>query len=200
MTTRRDQFKRVEVKNLKELRTWLSKNHKQTDSVWLVTYKKQAGDKYLAKDDIVDEALCWGWIDSLPRKLDDERTMVMLSPRKLTSVWSRINKDKVSRLERAGRMRPAGRHKIDAAKANGMWDFLDDVEAMIKPADLVEALAEHSKAAANFDAFPAASQKGILQWIKQAKKLETRQKRVAETARLAAKNIMANHPPSMRQR
>ncbi|MEM7762441.1 MAG: YdeI/OmpD-associated family protein [Pseudomonadota bacterium] len=154
----------------------------------------------MSKDDVVDEALCWGWIDSLPRKLDDERTMLRLSPRKLTSAWSRVNKDKITRLETEGRIQPAGWAKIEAAKENGMWHFLDDVDALIKPVDLVDAIARYPNAATNFDAFPKSSQRGILEWIKQAKTPTTRQRRIDETAALANDNVMANHPAATRDR
>ena len=195
-----DNLERVEVISLAELRNWLSRHHAQADSIWLVTYKKAVADKYLPKADIVDEALCWGWVDSLPRKLDAERTMLLLSPRKTSSVWSTVNKQKVRRLQRDGRLQASGRAKIDAAKQNGMWTFLDDVEALVKPADLVAAFERWPPAAANFDAFPPSSQRGILGWIKLAKTPATRQKRIEKTATLAAKNIMANHPADRRQR
>lgn len=200
MTRTLDQYEQVEVASLEELRDWLARHHEQAESVWLVTYKKHIAGRYVAKTDVVDEALCWGWVDSLPRKLDDERTMLLLSPRKLSSVWSGINKDKVKRLTRAGRMQPPGLAKVRAAKANGMWEFLSDVEALEKPADLVAALADHPRATARFDAFPASSQRGILGWIKLAKTSQTRARRIAETAELAEANIMANHPADKRRR
>lgn len=193
-------MQQVEVSSLDALRRWLAAHHQQTASIWLVTYKKSVPEKYLSKDDVIDEALCWGWIDSLPRKLDDERTMLRLSPRRASSAWSRVNKDKVERLAREGRLQPAGLAKIEAAKANGMWSFLDDVDALIKPPDLVAALAKYAGAATNFDAFPKSSQRGILEWIKQAKTSGTRERRIEQTAELASRNIMANHPASVRQR
>ena len=200
MAKRNQDFERVEITSLADLHAWLASNYTRTESIWLVSWKKHTGERYVPKSDIVDEALCWGWVDSLPRKLDAERTMVLLSPRKHSSVWSAINKAKVARLAEAGRMQAPGMAKIDAAKANGMWEFLDDVEALEKPDDLIAALAAHPGAADNFDQFPASSQRGILGWIKLAKTGATRQKRISETATLAAQNIMANHPANQRQR
>ncbi len=191
---------RVEVASVAELRDWLRVNHRQSESIWLVTYKKHVADKYVAKDEIVDEVLCWGWIDSLPRKLDADRTMLRLSPRKKGSQWSKINKDKVTRLERQRRMRAPGRRKIEQAKADGSWTFLDDVEALVKPGDLVAAFAAHPGAAENFDAFPPSAQRGLLGWIKLARTPATRAKRIATTAEQAAQNLMANFPPERAKR
>ncbi len=194
------EHERVEVASVAELRDWLRANHRQGESIWLVTYKKHVGDKYVAKDDIVDEVLCWGWIDSLPRKLDADRTMLRLSPRKRGSQWSKINKDKVARLEKQRRMRAPGRRKVEQAKADGSWSFLDDVEALVKPDDLVAALADHPGAAENFDAFPPSAQRGLLGWIKLAKTPATRSRRIAMTAEKAAQNVMANFPPERAKR
>ena len=189
-----DAHERVEVQSRAELRQWLRDHHGQTDSIWLVRYKKHCPDIYVSMDEVIDEALCWGWIDSLPRKLDEDRTMVRLSPRKPDSAWSKINKDKVENLIADGLMQPAGLTKIDRAKANGMWDFLNDVDALISPDDLVRALKTTPSAEENFNAFPHSAKRGILEWIKQAKSPETRGKRISETARLAALNVRANSP------
>ena len=185
---------RVEITSRTELRQWLSEHHGQTESIWLVRYKKQRPDKYVSMDEVIDEALCWGWIDSLPRKLDEERTMVRLSPRKSSSAWSKVNKDKVARLIADKSMRPVGLAKIQEAKANGMWDFLNDVDALINPTDLTQQLEATPNAQENFSAFPPSSKRGILEWIKQAKSPATRDKRIKETARLAGLNIRANSP------
>lgn len=197
---RQREHERVEVTSVAELRDWLRAHHRQSESIWLVTYKKHVADKYVAKDDIVDEVLCYGWIDSLPRKLDADRTMLRLSPRKPGSAWSKINKDKIARLEKQRRMRVPGRRKIERAKADGSWTFLDDVEAMIVPDDLAQALAARPGAAENFERFPKSARRGILGWIKLAKRPETRARRIAQAAEQAAKNVMANFPPERAQR
>jgi len=193
-----DGVERVEITRIEDLRDWLEEHHEQPESIWLVTYKKQVADKYVARDDVVDEALCFGWIDSLPRKLDAERTMLRLSPRQPGSAWSRVNKEKVERLQREGRLRPAALRKIEQAKASGAWIFLDDVDALVAPDDVVTALAAYPDATGRFEAFPASSRRGILEWIKQAKRPETRRRRVEETARLAQNGIKANHPAGRR--
>lgn len=167
-------------------------NHESAESIWLVTFKKTSGKPYVSYDVVVEEALCFGWIDSLPRKLDDERTMLLLSPRKPGSAWSKANKERVERMNAAGKMRPAGLRKIEEAKADGSWTFLDDVEALVVPDDLAAALAEYENAEKNFADFPPSTKRGILEWIKHAKRAETRSKRVRETAELASRNVRAN--------
>lgn len=194
MKSKLDALERVTVESAAELRRWLKANHRQSQSVWLVTYKKSAGRVHLPWPAIVDEALCFGWIDSLPRKLDSTRTMLLLSPRKPGSAWSAINKAKAETLIAAGRMTPAGLAKIDAAKKDGSWTRIDAAQALTVPADLAAALATNAAAAANFAAFSPSSRRAILEWIALAKRAETRVKRIAETARLAALNIKANHP------
>ena len=183
---------RVEVKNREELRNWLEENHARTTGVWLVTYKK-ASQHYLAYRDIVQECLCFGWIDSLPRKLDEVRTMLYISPRKQGSNWSRVNKDYVANLQGMGLMQPAGLEKIDRAKKDGSWSFLDDVEALILPEDLKVAFEENAIALSNWERFPRSTKRGILEWIKNAKKPATRNKRITETVNKAAQNIRANY-------
>ncbi|MBK8903147.1 MAG: YdeI/OmpD-associated family protein [Anaerolineaceae bacterium] len=185
----------VEVQSRAELRQWLAENHERGEGVWLVTHKKSAGDKYVSWDDIVQEVICFGWIDSQARKLDADRSMQWISPRKPGSGWSRRNKEHVAELEVAGLLMPAGIAKIEAAKADGSWNVFDAVENLELPPDLVEALAEYTDAAVNFEAFPRSVKRSILAWIAIAKRPLTRQKRIEETARLAQDNIRANEWP-----
>jgi uncharacterized protein YdeI (YjbR/CyaY-like superfamily) len=182
----------IEVTSRSQLRTWLAANHAASGSIWLVTWKKQTPDRYVSYNEIVEEALCFGWVDSLPRKLDAERSMLLLSRRKPGSGWSAANKERVERLSADGKMEPAGLAAVEAARADGSWSFLDDVERLEVPVDLAEALAQHSGAADYFVAFPRSVQRGILEWIKQAKRAETRASRITETAKLAASNKRAN--------
>ncbi|NJL53076.1 MAG: hypothetical protein HC930_14395 [Hydrococcus sp. SU_1_0] len=144
-------------------------------------------------NDVVEECLCFGWIDSLPRKLDQQRTMLYISPRKQNSNWSKANKDRVARLQTLGLLQPAGLAKIEQAKKDGSWYFLDDVEASILPDDLKLALTENEIALKNFAAFPPSAKRGILEWIKNAKRPETRIKRIQDTVTKAALNIKANY-------
>lgn len=175
-----------------EWRAWLAANHTRPEGVWLITYKKAAGKPRVEYDEAVEEALCFGWVDSKPGKLDDERSMLWFAPRKGGTGWSRPNKERVERMVAAGLMIPAGQAKIDAAKADGTWELLDAVENLEIPPDLGAALDAYPAARANFEAFPRSARRGILEWIVQAKTPATRAKRVAETARLAEENVRAN--------
>jgi uncharacterized protein YdeI (YjbR/CyaY-like superfamily) len=179
-----------------EWRAWLEKNHTRTEGVWLITFKKATGKPRVEYDESVEEALCFGWVDSKPGKLDDERTMLYFAPRKAGSKWAKSNKERVARLIEAGLMAPAGLAKVDAAKRDGTWTALDAVEALEVPPDLAAALAQYPKATAYWEAFPRSVKRGILEWIAGAKKPETRAKRVTETARLASDNKRANQWPA----
>jgi uncharacterized protein YdeI (YjbR/CyaY-like superfamily) len=150
MTVAGSALPQIEVTSRAQLRAWLAANHDTSGSIWLVTWKKQTPDRHVPYDEIVEEALCFGWVDSLPRKLDAGRTMLLLSPRKRGSAWSAANKTRVERLIADGRMEPAGLAAIEIAKAEGSWSFLDDVERLEVPADLAEALADHPEATKHF--------------------------------------------------
>lgn len=186
--TKLDALERVEVTSRAQLRTWLAKHHTRTEGIWLVHWKKATPAKYIGYDAIVEEALCQGWIDSLPRKLDELRTMIYLSPRKPKSVWSKVNKERVERLMAAGLIRPAGLAAMERAKANGSWTAIDDVEAMVMPDDLAQALAAVPAAQRHFNAFPQSVRKAVLQRLASVRTAATRSKRIAETVRLAAQN------------
>ena len=189
-----DDFQRLQITDRRQLRKWLAANHGQADGIWLVTFKKHGGARHVPYDAIVEEVLCFGWIDSLPRRLDDDRTMLFLSPRRPGSPWSRLNKNRVAKLDKAGQLEPPGQAKIDEAKADGSWVLLDDVEDLVIPNDLAGALESVPDARRHFDAFSDSSKKAILWWIKSAKRAPTREKRIHETAELAGQNIRANHP------
>lgn len=175
-----------------EWRAWLEAHHTQSASIWLVYPKKHHGSD-LTYPAIVEEALCFGWIDSVPRKRDDGWATLRISPRKPKSAWSKANRERVARLTREGRMHSAGLAAVNAAKRNGSWQALSEVESLAIPDDLAAALARNTRARQNFDAFPPGSRKIILTWILGAKRPETRAARVAETVRLAAVNRRANH-------
>lgn len=176
-----------------EWRAWLEKHHASAPGAWFVYYKKATGKSRVPYEDAIEEALCFGWIDSVQRVLDDERTMLRFSPRKPNSGWSKPNKERVDRLVERGLMTAAGLAKIDAAKRDGSWSVLDAVERLEMPPDLKKALAAKPIAARHFAAFPPSSKKIILNWIASAKRTQTRQKRIAETVRQAAKKLKANH-------
>ncbi len=173
-------------------REWLLKNHARTEGIWLISYKKGTGKPRFDYEEAVEEALCFGWIDSKPNKLDDERSMLWFAPRKAGTGWSAINKARVEKLISSGAMAPAGLAKIKAAKADGSWNALDAVESLELPPDLVEAFQKNATAKSFFDAFPRSVKRAILEWIASAKKPETRKKRIQETVSQAARNIRAN--------
>lgn len=175
-----------------EWRGWLKKNHQRERGIWLVTYKKFTGKPRVEYAEAVEEALCFGWVDSKPGVVDEERSRLWMAPRKAGSAWSKLNKERVARLMAEKRMTAAGLEKIEAAKKDGSWDALNAVEALIVPPDLAAALAEGKPAEEYFAAFPRSVKRAILEWIEQAKKPETRAARIAETARLAQRNERAN--------
>ncbi|MFN8638184.1 MAG: YdeI/OmpD-associated family protein [Dehalococcoidia bacterium] len=161
-------------------RAWLVRNGERSRGAWLVYYKLGSGKSRVAYADAVEEALCFGWIDSRPNKIDDERYRQLFTPRKAGSAWSRINKERAARLIEAGLMTPAGLAKIEAAQADGSWGRLDAVEAFEMPDDLRVALEAAPPAMEHFEAFAATSRKGMLFWVTQAKRPETRARRIAE--------------------
>ncbi len=177
-----------------EWRAWLKQHHEESDGVWLVSWKKATGRPFVPYTDSVDEALCFGWVDSRANRIDEERAMRLFTARNPKSTWSRINKEKVARLTEQGLMAAAGIRSVEAAKANGAWSAYDEVEDLVVPPDLAAALAKSEAAAAFFDGFPDSSKKIILWWIKSARRPETRAARVSRTVALAAENRMANHP------
>jgi len=192
MASKLDRLERVEVTSRAEWRAWLRKNHKRSEGIWLITYKKHVAGKYLSFEEKVQEALCFGWIDSVPRKLDADRTMHYLSPRKPKSVWSAINKKHVERLIAEKRMTAAGLQAIEVAKANGSWTSIDSAEAMEMPTDLQRALKKNRKAQAHYQAFPPSTRKQILTWVLSARTEQTRARRITTVIELAAVNIRAN--------
>lgn len=182
------------VETQDEWRGWLKGNHGESGGVWLVSWKKATGRPFVPFMDAVDEALCFGWVDSKINKLDEERAMRLFTPRNPKSPWSRINKGKVARLVDEGRMTEAGLRLVEAAKADGSWNIYDEVEDLVIPPDLASALAEDGTAGDHFGNFPDSSKKTILWWIKSARRPETRATRITKTVAMAAENRMANHP------
>ena len=173
-------------------RIWLEKHHESERSVWLVYKKGQGGKRNITYVEAVEEALCFGWIDSKPVKLDESTTLQYFSQRRPKSGWSSLNKSRVSKLMKQKMMHPAGIHVVKLARRNGTWKALDNAEKLIVPDDLAVALKELPEAHLNFEAFPKSAKKIILGWIYSAKKPETREKRILETVQQAAKNVRAN--------
>lgn len=188
-----DTLERVEVTSRTEWRAWLKKHHGRTEGIWLVRWKKVWPDKHVTYEEAVEEALCFGWIDSTGRPLDADRAMLYVRPRKAKSMWSKVNKERVERLIATKRMAGPGQQAIATAKANGSWNALDAVESLALPDDLRQALAKSPKARRHFEAFPPSSRKIILHWISSARTEATRSKRIADVVRLAKDNVRANH-------
>ena len=186
---RQDDAPYVEVTTRGAWRSWLAAHHDSVDGAWLVTWKRGSGGVILTYDDAVEEALCFGWVDSTVGSVDDRRSKTWYSPRRTGSVWARTNKERVTRLTAQGLMTPAGVAAIERAQADGSWTILDSVEALEEPADLVTALDDVSGARAQWDAFKPGERKRILQWIATAKRAETRATRIEQTATKAALGI-----------
>jgi uncharacterized protein YdeI (YjbR/CyaY-like superfamily) len=182
----------IQCKNRKAWRNWLEKNHATEKSVWLIIYKKESGTSSVYYPEAVDEALCFGWVDSKVNKRDDYSYYQYFAKRNARSNWSRVNKEKVERLLQQGLMAPAGLAMIELAKQSGTWSALDEVEQSVVPADMQALLDKQPQAQANWNHFPKSVKRGILEWILNAKKPETRKLRIEETVRLAAQNIRAN--------
>lgn len=193
MTIKRS-FEEIEVISKQDLVDWLGRNYKSKESFWLVTWKKSSGANYVSRIEILEALLSYGWIDSLPRKLDEQRTMLLISRRKEGSSWSKINRDIIARLIGNGDITEAGLELVEAAKKDGSWSRLQEIEELCIPQDLDKALSSYESARKFFDNFPPSSKRGILEWIQAAKQPETREKRIRETAEKAARNVKANHP------
>jgi uncharacterized protein YdeI (YjbR/CyaY-like superfamily) len=169
-----------------EWRRWLAQHHVESSGVWLVLPKKASGLPGPTYDESVEEALCFGWIDSRTRPLDERRRLQWYCPRRPGSIWSALNKARVARLLEAGLMAPAGLARIEAARADGSWDILDRVDALAIPEDLEAALTATPRAAAGFAGLTSSVQKQCLYWVLSAKRPQTRATRVAAVVAAAA--------------
>lgn len=187
-----DRFERVEVTSRARWRAWLEDHFEQADSIWVVTYKKGASQPRVPYDDLVEEALAFGWVDSLPRKLDEQRTMLLMSPRKPGSNWSAVNRARVGKMTLAGLMHPAGLARVEQARIDGSWSALDSVDRLEVPEDLAAAFAQRAGAAEAFADFPPSTRRGILEWIGNARRPATRAARIADTADKAQRGERAN--------
>lgn len=180
------------ARNRNAWRSWLQKHHCSKEYIWLIIYRKGSATSSVYYDDAVEEALCFGWIDSKPNKRDDESFYLFFGKRKPKSSWSQLNKTRIERLITEGKMTDAGMKMIDLAKQTGTWTALDKISNLEIPKDLALLLKKNKQAGANFSGFPPSAKKGILEWIQNAKRPETRLKRINETVELAANNIRAN--------
>lgn len=173
-------------------RDWLENNHDRKVAIWLIIYHKKSKTPSVYYDESVEEALCFGWIDSKPNKRDEESYYLFFAKRKPKSNWSKPNRERVARMIEQGRMTPSGQAMIDLAKKTGTWTALEKVENLEIPKDMEAKFQQSPEAKANFEAFPPSTKRGILEWILNAKKPDTRAKRIKETVDLAGQNIRAN--------
>ncbi len=185
-------YEQVLGESREQWRAWLAEHHGTVPGAWLVRWKKASGRPHLPYGEVVEEALCFGWIDGQARPLDDRRSQLLLTPRRAGSKWSRANKRRIERLQAEGLMEAAGLAAVERARADGSWWALDAVEDLIEPEDLVAALDRDAAARREWAAFPRSARRAILEWIVSARRPETRARRVEETARLAAQGIRAN--------
>lgn len=159
-------------------RAWLAANHDRARGVWVVSWRNASERERIPYEQLVEEALCFGWIDSTVNSLDDHRGMQLMTPRKAKSSWTRLNRRRVASLEAQGRMTDAGRRAVEVAQANGWWTLADSVEDLVEPDDLVRALDASPSARAAWDGFPPSARKQMLWWIVTAAKPATRTKRI----------------------
>jgi uncharacterized protein YdeI (YjbR/CyaY-like superfamily) len=183
----------VKATSRNEWRKWLEKNYQSEKSVWLIIYHKDSKIKSIYYDEAVEEAICFGWIDSIARKRDDDSKYQFFAQRKPKSNWSKLNRERAEKMIVERRITPAGLALIDLAKKTGTWEALTDVQNAVIPDDLQKLFNQHTTAFKNFQAFPPSSKRIILEWILNAKKPETRKQRITQTVALAEKNIKANH-------
>ena len=188
MSHQKRRYGQCQAGSRQEWRDWLAAHHDTVPGVWLVSHKKATGKPSVAYPEAVEEALCFGWIDSTQNALDDERSMLLFTPRRPRSPWSKLNKERIERLIALGQMMPAGLAKVEAAKRDGSWSAYDAVEALIVPPDLDTALATNEAARRHFAAFNPSTKKQLLWWVESAKRPETRADRIDRIVAAAAEN------------
>lgn len=188
----KDGFPTFYADSIASWRYWLAENCRTEKNVWLVIFKKDSNIPSITYDQAVDEAICFGWIDSKINKRDVESFYQFFAKRNPKSNWSRVNKKKVEKLLELGKMTEAGLEMIRIAKESGTWNALDDVENLVIPKDLETAFGQFPNSRGNFHNFPRSTKRGILEWIFNAKRPETRQKRIETTAESASRNERAN--------
>jgi uncharacterized protein YdeI (YjbR/CyaY-like superfamily) len=181
-----DRFEKIEISCLDDLRVWLAGNHATADSVWVVRWKKDTPDKYVDRLSVLDELICWGWIDGIARKLDATRTMQLISPRK-QQAWAQSYKDRAAKLEALGRMQDPGRAAIARSKDLGLWNAAAHIDQLLVPDDLRLAFSKNEIAGEFFDGKAPSYRRNVLRWLASAKRPETRQKRVDQIVAVSAK-------------
>lgn len=172
-------------------RAWLTANHATERGVWLGSWRSVTGRPTCPYPEAVEEALCFGWIDSTTVRLDDERGLQLMTPRRARSSWTRLNRRRVADMEAAGLMTDAGRRAVAVAKANGWWTIADPVEDLIEPDDLAASLDADPAARLAWDSFPPSARKAMLWWVVTAMRPDTRGRRIDAIVAAAARGERA---------
>ncbi|UCE08612.1 MAG: YdeI/OmpD-associated family protein [bacterium] len=181
-------MKRVHFKTSDEWREWLKSNHDKENEMWLIFFKKETGEPSIEYEAAVEEALCFGWIDSIIKKIDEKRYVRKFTPRKDSSKWSELNKNRIAKLIKNNRMTEVGLVKIETAKRNGLWDKPDRPNIQFDiPKEFQSALNKNQKAKENFNQLAPTYQKQYIGWIVIAKRQETRERRIKESIDLLEK-------------
>jgi len=183
---------RAHFETAAQWRAWLEENHATSQGIFVVSWRKPTGKPAMTYNEMVEQALCFGWVDSRASRLDDQRTMLWFTPRRTGSGWSRPNKDRIGILQAAGLMHPSGQAVVDSSHEDGSWNLLDEIDNIEVPIDLQQAFVDRPGSGTNFAAFSASARKALLTWIATAKTPGTRARRVAETAEKAARGEKAN--------
>ena len=178
---------------INDWRKWLIANSDIKQAVWVVFYKQASGFPSITWSDAVDEALCFGWIDSKKIKIDDQKSHHYFSKRKPNGTWSKINKDKIKKLFLENKMAVSGLQSVEQAKKNGSWNLLDDVEDLILPDDLQLAFENEPAAFHFYRTLSKSNKKNILLWMVMAKLPETRLKRINTIIECALQNKKPPH-------
>lgn len=181
-----EDFETIEIKSAKQLRSWLTKNHSSDQSIWLISHKKSEGSSYVSREEVLDELISFGWIDGIRRKLDDKRTMQLISKRR-TQHWLRSYKERAVRLEKSGKMHASGLDSIKNSKALGLLDFIDDVDNLLIPDDLRKELSQKGEALTFFESINPSSMRFVLRWLKLSKTEKTRKSRIKKLVDLSIK-------------
>lgn len=174
------------AESMDDLRAWLAVRHDEAPGMWFASWKPATGRPHVPYADLVEELLCWGWIDSTVKSLDDERRLQLCTPRKAKSTWTRLNRSRIEKMEAAGRMQPAGWRAVEVAKGNGWWTILEPVEDLIEPEVLRVALDAAPAARAFWGGLPASPRKAMLWWVYSAVRDDTRERRVTRIVEEAA--------------
>ena len=172
-------------------RSWLAANHESTPGVWLCSWKASSGRPACPYPEVVEEAICFGWIDATVNSLDGERGLQLITPRQARSTWTRLNRQRVADMEAQGLITDAGRRAVERARESGWWTIYDPVEDLVEPDDLAAALDADPSARTSWDGFPPSARKAMLWWVISAARVDTRERRIATIVEKATRGDRA---------